>query len=269
LPRLSRDCSNLTHRSSSPHGTDWQVVHSVVTGVEEADVASAMALEEVWHALTDFDSYGAWNTFTTAVATTTTTTMTQPQQAAAAAAAAASAPPPRPGQAVALTVALGLPWPLSVLDSAYTSTLQLDFQWLEFNASAKRMCWGIRNGPPAMTSERGETEGRTVKSAAKQQLISLLDALLISHRCAELQVQMVETINSTCSTSSASSSNSDSQVVVQVRIRHSDENIGAVAPLVGVLYKQAIEAGFARMTRDLAAYMVAASSTSANRSGAQ
>ena len=60
-----------------------------------------------------------------------------------------------------------------------------------------------------------------------------MDALIISNRCAELRFAGGEGKQG------------------DVQIKHTDVNVGLLAPLVGLLYTDAIEAGFGQMTRDL------------------
>ena len=111
--------------------------------------------------------------------------------------------PPQRGQPVTLRVLLDQPWPLSVFYSQ-KSNMTLDFRWLEFSPP-HRLCWGIQNR------------------------LKLLDNVLHSHRCLELNKEPDGSIS----------------------VRNQDLNTGILAPIVKIAYKKQIEAGFRIMNRNL------------------
>jgi len=149
---------------------DWR---PVLTHVPPA--AADVALARAWRVLTDFDHYGEWNSFTVGVDT---------------------APGlPEPGSPVGLSVVLGQPWPLDRWHGAHGgpgTRLELNFTWLEFNPTTRRMCWGIRH------------------ARAPLGLGPALHRVLHSNRCAELR---------------------HDEGTGEVQVRHTDENVGALAPL--------------------------------------
>lgn len=182
---------------------DWQQVLSVkdfLGGEEEA-------LNHVWSVLTDFDEYSSWNTFTTQVILSENV--------------------PKPGTRVTLHVHLDMFWPLNIRYSESTMNIILDFQWLQFDESEKKMCWGIRNNH-RLADDTSNSVTSTLNDLIGV-IDSVLDSFIISNRCAELKYSGKA-----------------------VWIKQTDENFGIIAPLVEILYKEAIEKGFRRMGTDLA-----------------
>jgi hypothetical protein len=222
---------------------DWTSILAIVPsspGLGDADAevsarAEVAALERCWRVLTAFERYGEWNSFTVGVAL----------------GGGGAGSLPSVGDRVALTVALGHPWPLdralalvhpaiaattdngsgvqaTAASTTRTTTLDLAFTWTEFDPRARRMCWGMRH--------------RDVGPAFVR---AALHRLIHSNRCAELRY----------SRSPATEGAGTAVTAGSVQVRHTDENVGILAPLVGVLFRGPIELGFAQMTEDLARWI--------------
>ena len=77
--------------------------------------------------------------------------------------------------------------------------------------------------------------GPGIRSRVHAWVDGVVNSLIISNRCAELRF----------------ASGEDEEGGGGVQIQHTDVNVGFLAPLVGLMYTDAIEAGFGLMTRDL------------------
>ena len=126
---------------------------------------------------------------------------------------------PTVGDPVELGVTIGMPWPVSLVYPERKTNLTLDFTWLDW-------------APPALRADTGQWEARFCWGIRNR--IFLLDFLTLrSFRCCSLR-----------------------QLEAQqggVQVKHSDLNEGLLAPLVAVMFREPIEAGFWQMNRDLTA----------------
>lgn len=126
---------------------------------------------------------------------------------------------PTVGDPVKLGVALGMPWPVSRVYPERRTNLTLDFTWLDW-------------APPALRRDTGQWEARFCWGIRNR--FFLLDFLTLrSFRCCSLRQPDAQQGG--------------------VQVKHSDLNEGLLAPLVGIMFREPIEAGFQQMNRDLTA----------------